>query len=311
MKKNLIAAVGFTILTMLSTACSQPAQNSSSAQGSSSAQASSSMPASSEESRLEKPVIAVSIVPEATFAKAVCGDLADVVTMIPPGSSPASYEPTPKEMEQLSQAKLYFAIGVPTETASILPKAADYKEMKVVKLQDEVAKIYEERKFASGTRDPHLWLSPKRAKVMVETMAKEMETIDPQNKDTYQKNAETYGKQLEELDQQLSTTFSGVKNKSFIVYHPAFGYLAEDYGLTMYALEEGGKKAAPKRLQEIVDLAKKDGAKAIFYQKEIDSKQSQAFADEIGGKTVELAPLAADYINNLKKMAETMVESIQ
>lgn len=256
----------------------------------------------------EKPIIAVTIVPEKTFVEAVCGELAEVVTLVPPGNSPENYEPTPAEIEKFSKASLYFSIGVPTEEANILPNAGD---VKIVALQDKVALAYEDRKFESGERDPHVWLSPKRVKVMIEIIADEMGKIDEVNKETYEKNAEAYINQLDEVDKEIKEALVGVKSKKFIVYHPAFGYLAEDYGLEMYALEEEGKESTAVHLQEMIDLAKKENIKAIFYQEEIDSRQSESFAEEIGGKTMQLAPLAADYIENLKKMAKTMVEVMQ
>jgi len=256
----------------------------------------------------EKPIIAVTIVPEQTFVKAICGDLADVITMAPPGNSPENYEPSPKEMEKFNKASLYFSIGVPTEEANILPKIGN---VKVIYLQNEVASVYKERTFASGGRDPHIWLSPKRVKVMIESITREMCKLDEANKNTYIKNAETYIKQLDELDKQISSILDNVKNKKFIVYHPAFGYFADDYGLQMYALEQDGKEATPQHLQEMIDLAKKENIKVIFYQEEIDSSQSEAFAEEIGGKAIQLSPLAADYIGNLKIMAETMTEVMQ
>lgn len=256
----------------------------------------------------EKPIIAVTIVPEQTFVKAVCGNLAEVITMVPPGNSPENYEPTPEEMKKFSKASLYFSIGVPTEKANILPNVGN---VKVVSLQEKVAAVYSERKFESGERDPHIWLSPKRVKVMIKTIAQELSTMDAANKTTYEKNADAYIKQLDEVDKDISSALKNVKNKKFIVFHPAFGYLAEDYGLTMYSLEEDGKEATPQHLQEMIDLAKKEKIKVIFYQEEIDSSQSKAFAEEIGGKTIQLAPLAADYIGNLKKMAQTMAEVMQ
>jgi zinc transport system substrate-binding protein len=256
----------------------------------------------------EKPVIAVTIVPEKTFVEAVCGDLADVITMVPPGNSPENYEPTPQEMEQLEKASLYFSIGVPTEKANILPNIGT---VKVIPLQDKVAEIYQERAFPSGERDPHIWLSPKRVKVIIEAITQEMSVFDPENKEIYQKNAAAYLKQLDELDQQIKRTLQGAESRKFIVYHPAFGYLADDYGLQMYALEEEGKEATIQHLQDMVDLAKAENIKVIFYQDEIDSSQSEAFAEEINGRTVQLAPLAADYIGNLKKMAQTMGETMQ
>jgi zinc transport system substrate-binding protein len=258
-----------------------------------------------------KPIIAVSIVPEQTFVEAVAGDLAEVIVLIPPGNSPANYEPTPQEMEQFSKAKLYFAIGVPTEEANIVPKANEINGMKIIKLQEEVSKTYPDREMAPGKRDQHIWLSPKRVIVMVQSIAREMGELDPTNKEQYERNAQDYIAELENLDLQIKNALEGVDNRKFIVFHPAFGYLAEDYNLEMYALEQDGKEATPQRLEEMVDLAKQEKIKVIFYQAEISSKQAESFAEEIGGKTVQLEPLAPDYIENYKKMADLMAEEMQ
>ena len=110
-----------------------------------------------------KPVIAVTIFPEQTFSEAVCGDLAEVITMVPLRSSPATYEPTPKEMEQFTNAELCFTIGVPSEEAYILPKAEEIDTLKIVPLEEGVSKAYADREFAPGERGPYSWLSPKRA----------------------------------------------------------------------------------------------------------------------------------------------------
>jgi zinc transport system substrate-binding protein len=261
-----------------------------------------------EDEKGAKLIVAVSIVPEKTFVEAVCGDLAQIVTLIPPGSSPENYEPTPMEMEKFSDATIYFSIGVPTEEANILPNVGD---MKVVSLQEEISEIYDDRTFESGERDPHIWLSPKRVKVMVAAIAREMGEMDEDNKEVYEKNAEAYMTQIDELDRKIKGALEGAQSKKFIVYHPAFGYLADDYGLEMYSLEEDGKEATPKHLQKMINLAKKENIKVIFYQEEIDSSQSEAFAEEIGGKTIQLSPLANDYINNLIKMANIMAEAMQ
>ena len=263
---------------------------------------------SKDKAESKKLVIAVTILPEKTFAEAVCGDLAEVVVMVPPGNSPETYEPSPKQMAQFSKANLYFALGVATEEANILPKAKGIKELKVIKLQEDVAKVYPDIEIAPGERDPHIWLSPKRAKIMVEAIAREMGTLDPKNKATYEKNAKAYLAELDLLDKDIKQALKGVENKKFVVFHPAFGYLAADYNLKMYALEEEGKESTPQRLRAMIDLAKAENIKAIFYQAEISSKQAQAFANELGGKTVQLEPLAANYIENYKNMAALMAE---
>ncbi len=255
-----------------------------------------------------KKVVAVTIVPEQTFVKAVCGDLAEVIVMVPPGSSPETYEPTPQDMKRFGDASLYFTIGVPVEKANILPKAGG---VKVVSLQSEVASAYPDRTFEGGDRDPHIWLSPKRVKVMVKAIAKSMSELDPANEAAFNKNADEYMKRLDELDSEIKSSLAGVKSRKFIIFHPAFGYFADDYGLTMYALEEEGKEATVRHLQEMIDFAKKENIKVVFYQEEIDSSQSKAFAEEIGGKMMQLSPLAADYINNLKAMTKLMAEVMQ
>lgn len=253
----------------------------------------------------DKISVAVSIIPEATFVKAVAGELVDVVTMIPPGNSPANYSPSPKELTKFSDSSIYFAMGVPADMTNILAKAEEINpDIKVVKLFAEVNKVYPDREFSLGKRDPHIWLSPKRAKVMVRVIARELAEIDEKNRDIYQKNAGEYINKLNELDNEISNSLSKLKDKTFIVYHPAFGCFADDYGLEMLAIEEEGKEATPRRVQEIIDMARKKNIKAIFYQAEIDSRQSQAIAEEVGGKTIQVDPLAADYIRNLQKTAE-------
>jgi len=256
----------------------------------------------------DRPVIAVTIVPQQTFVKAVCGDLAEVIVTVPPGYSPENYEPSPLQMQKFSKASLYFSIGVAAEANDILPY---FDAAKVVALHERTVAVYPDRMFAPGERDPHIWLSPKRVQVMVEVIAQELGVLDPANRDVYRENARDYIAQLEVLDQEIKSVLGNVQNKKFLVYHPAFGYLADDYGLEMYTLEEHGKEATPQHLRRMIDLARQEQIKVLFYQEEIDSSQSIAFAEEIGGRTIQLAPLAANYIENLHNMATIMAEVMQ
>jgi zinc transport system substrate-binding protein len=259
-----------------------------------------------EENATNKKIVAVSIVPQETFVKAICGDKVEVITMIPPGSSPETYEPTPQQMQKFTDSDIYFSIGVPTEAASILPTAGD---VKIVPLAEKVSSVYDDLKIGDEGRDAHIWLSPKRVKVMVEAIAEEMGKLDEENKELYNQNAENYIKQLDELDKEIKDVAENIKQKKFVVFHPAFGYIADDYGLEMFSLEEEGKEATPQHLQDMIDLAKKENIKVIFYQAELDSNQAKAYAEEVGGKTEQLEPLAADYIENLKKMINTIAEA--
>ncbi|MTI69891.1 MAG: ABC transporter substrate-binding protein [Firmicutes bacterium] len=260
----------------------------------------------------DKPIIAVSIVPQKTFIKAVAGDLVNVITMIPPGNSPANYKPTPKQMVSLSDAKIYFTIGVPTEKANIIPKLEDINEnIKLIALEDKVSEFYPVRYFnkeVKENKDPHIWLSPKRVKVMVKEIRDELINLDPKNKDTYSDNASKYLNKLNRLDNEIKESLSGLKSKDFITYHPSLGYFSDDYGLNMISIEKSGKEATTKRLQQIIDLARKKEIKYILYQKEFDGEQAKTIASEINGETIKYNPLSGDYIKNIKNIINTFNE---
>ena len=134
---------------------------------------------------------------------------------------------------------------------------------------------------------------------------------NPVSKYLATKNANEYIKELKNLDSYIITALAGSKNRKFIAFHPAFGYFAEDYSLTMYALEEHGKETTAKRLAEMADLAKRENIKSIFYQAEASKKQALAFAEEIDGRAVMLEPLSPDYVANLKAMTDSLKEAIK
>lgn len=264
----------------------------------------------------EKITVAVSIVPQETFVKAVSGNLVNVITMIPPGNSPANYQPTPKQMTEFSQSKVYFSIGVPTEEANILPKIKDLNEdIKIVSLADKVEEVYTHRVLGKdegeGKKDPHIWLSPKRVKVMIDVIKDELIVLDPKNKAIYQKNAEKYIAKLDVVDNEIKEALKGFKDEPFIIFHPAFGYFADDYGLKMVTIEGEGKKATAMKVQEIIDFAKKENIKFVFYQEEFDSQQAETIAKEIGGETVKVSPLAPDYIENLRDTVNKFKEVLK
>lgn len=263
-----------------------------------------------EKSKSTKPIIAVTIVPQKTLVEIVGGDAVEVVVMVPPASSPANHEPHPMDIQKLHDASIYFCIGVSTEATNIHPLIDDIAGLRIVEMQEEVAEIYPEISLESGSRDPHIWLSPKRVMVMLDLIAEHLSKLMPDQATQFIKNAQAYRKELEILDERLNEILVGVQGQSFIVFHPAFGYLAYDYGLVMLSLERDGKPATAKQLQSMVDVAKKEEIRAVFYQEEISSRQADSFAEEIGGQTFKLAPLSPNYLENMEKMADLLAEVI-
>ncbi|MFA6864448.1 MAG: zinc ABC transporter substrate-binding protein [Sphaerochaetaceae bacterium] len=254
-----------------------------------------------------KPLIAVTILPEQTFVEKVVGDKMDIITLVGKGASPENYELTPKERAQFESSKLYFTIGVPTEEITILPYVSENTE--IVSLQDRVDEKYSTI-MMGPTRNPHIWLSPKRSITMVTEIAEEVSKIDEKNKDYYMANAESYIKELEQLDEYLSSYFSDLERREFIVYHTAFDYFAEDYNLKVDIIEIEGKETTAKELAALIENAKEAGIKNVFYQAEIADSQSATIAKELGGRAIQLDPLSPDYIENLKETAKLIKENI-
>lgn len=252
----------------------------------------------------DRPLVCVSIVPQKAFADAIAKDKLNIVCLIPPGSSPETYELKPQQRASLEDCSLYLAIGVQAE-ASIVKLVN--KEAKLISVDKEISGIYKDLSLGDE-RDPHIWLSINRVVEMVKIFEREFSLLDSSNASFYKENSEKFISELLKTQSEIKQTISKLENKSFICFHPAFGYFADEFGLSMYALEEEGKQATASHMAQMVDFAKENGAKAIFYQAEVDSRQAQAFAEEIKGKTVQLDPLSYDYLSNMKKMAQTFLE---
>jgi len=248
---------------------------------------------------------AVTIVPQKQFVQAVSGPNNQVVVMIPPGYSPGNYAPKPSELTKLSDSNIYFSIGVPADLQNILPKIKQFNpNIEITKLAELVGEKYEPRTFSNGGTDPHIWLSLKRVSYIIEIIRDKFIKLNPNREEFYRNNTEDYLEKIKKNDQKIREIIDKKENKYMLVYHPSFGYFAEEYGLEMISIEENGKKATAKHLQEIIDFARQNNINRIFYQAEIDSRQTEAVAEEIGAKLVKLDPLAGDYLNNLVEMAE-------
>jgi zinc transport system substrate-binding protein len=159
--------------------------------------------------------------------------------------------------------------------------------------------------------DPHIWLSVKNAKIMVQNICDGLVQVDPDNKSYYEQNCADYLSQLTDLDNDFEADLAGVTNRSFIVFHPAFGYFARDYDLTQIAIEQGGKEPSADYLVRLIAEAKALDIKVIFISPEYSTKSAESVAQEIGGQVVIIDPLAKDYINNMHAIESAMKQAME
>jgi len=238
--------------------------------------------------------VVVTLPPLAEFVRAVGGSSVNVTILLPPGASPHTYEPTPGQLSKASDADMLVVVGSGIETEMQLLKA--FKNSKALVNASEGIDLI--------GNDPHTWLSLRNAAIMVDNICKAFVEIDPQNRTRYEQNRDSYKKELASLDAELSEELSGVKQ--ILVFHGAWEYFCRDYGIEQLTIKEGGKEPTPARIEEVIEIAKREGIKIVFTEPQEDIRYAELIAREIGGKVVVIDPLAEEYIENMRNVAEVI-----
>jgi len=268
----------------------------------------------------DKIMVTVSILPEKYFVERIGGEHVAVNVMVGPGESPHSYEPKAEQMTALSYSALYFSIGVEFEKAWLGKIAAANPEMLIVDLSKDIQKIpisahshqdEPEEEHEGGTLDPHIWLSTKNAKLFAESITLSLVEVDKDHQTEYQRNLTSFLEDIKSLEDQIQATFSGIQTKRFFVFHPAWGYFAKDFGLEQVAIEINGSEPSAQELARIIDEAKEEGVQVIFAQPEFSSRTADYIAQEINGEVILISPLEENWLENMKKVADTFSKALK
>ena len=275
--------------------------------------------------------VTVSVPPQAFFVEKIGGDRIALQTMIPRFSSPATYEPTPRQMIGLERSALYVKVGVPSfifEKKYVDPILKRNRAIRVVSLSDGVSLLRgtshrhedgadgkgergDSGDHGDGERDPHVWLSPAIVRTAAGRISEALSDIDPAGEGFYRANRDRFQAEIDSLDREIRDTLRGKEGLSFMVYHPAWGYFADAYGLEQIALEEGGKTPPISRIRAMIDLAREKDIPIIFVQKGFDTKSARLIAGETGGEVVEMDPLEKDWLENLKRFSEALKRTLR
>jgi zinc transport system substrate-binding protein len=159
--------------------------------------------------------------------------------------------------------------------------------------------------------DPHTWLSPRNVKIQVDSIAQALIEMDPANEQEYLENAEAYKLELDALHDQVASDLSGLRSNKLMVFHPAWGYFADEFGLEQIAIEQHGKEPTAAQLRELVDTAKEEGISVIFVQSQFSKDVADSVAEEVGTPVVSIDPLAEDYIANLENVGRTIAHYLK
>lgn len=260
----------------------------------------------------------VSVLPQKYFVERIGDQHVDVSVMVGPGLSPEIYEPTPRQMARLSHAHVYFCIGVPFEDAWMKRIAATSPRMRMVDCGQEFptggTSTYGRDDAPDGEspsrEDPHIWTSPKLVKGLAKHIRDALIEIDPAHRREYERNHQGFIADLGRLDREIRALFANAQIRKFMVFHPSWEYFADTYGLEQIPIEIEGKQPGAKALARLIDLGKAEQLRAIFVQKQFDVSIAEAIASEIGAEIIQVDPLAENYMDNLRYVAQLFAHSM-
>ncbi|MCD4751554.1 MAG: zinc ABC transporter substrate-binding protein [Anaerolineaceae bacterium] len=269
----------------------------------------------------ERMVVFVSVVPQQYFVDRIGGEFVDVRVMVEAGDSPATYEPKPSQMAALSEAKIYYSIGVPFETVWLEKITSMNKSMVIVDtasgierlpIMDEHSHENDEKEtdHKEGALDPHIWLSPSLVKIQARHIFSALVEADSEHAKEYESNLNAFLSDIESLEEELTQTLSDLETRKFMVFHPSWGYFARDFDLEQIAIEVGGTEPSAEEMVELIEKAQKEDIHVIFAQPEFSQQDAETIANAIGGEVVLISPLAYDWLENLREVAATFSSAL-
>ncbi len=268
----------------------------------------------------KKIAVCTGLEPVAYIVSAVGGEHVKVSSMLPAGRSPHDYAPGTRELRLAMGAKLFFTTNMLYEQRIV---RALKGKVAVVDISEKIRRIpldagkhdhhhcgLDHHSCGGGASagDPHVWLSPVNCAVMAEKAAEELAKAAPEYKTEFRRNAERFSLRMRKLHETLLKRLAPCKGMSFFVYHPAFGYFAELYGLRQKAIELGGREATPARMAAVIREARKAGVKVVFVQKQFNPASAKALANAIKGEVMELDPLAPDVEKNFNDICGALLK---
>jgi len=281
----------------------------------------------------------VSISPQKYVVERIGGQLVHVSVMIPPGASPHVYEPKPAQMRTLSQANIYFAIGVEFEKA-LLPKlSALHPGLQIVRTDAGIEKMpmipYHHHDHGQGHDhdehdhghahgsdhghddhpqeglDNHVWLAPELVRVQAGHILSALTELDAEHAPVYEANYSAFLQDLDALDAAIQQALEGNTGSAFMVFHPAWGYFARQYGLEQIPVEIEGKEPRAQDLQQLIDRAVEEEIRVVFVSPQFSTRSAEIIASAIKGRIVAIDPLAENWMDNMLTVAREFNEAFR
>ena len=259
----------------------------------------------------EKAIITVTLEPLRYFTEAIAGENYQVVSMVPKGSSPESYDPTPQQLVNLSKSQAYFRIGhIGFEQAWMKKLEANCPDMKVYDTSKGIDLIRDKGHwhgdhFHEGGVEPHIWNSTQNALIIADNIYQALCELDSTHQADYKNRLDRLKQSIQQTDAETRKLLENA-DSTFLIYHPALSYFARDYGLKQISIEEGGKEPSPAQLKKLIETCRNENVHTIFVQQEFDQRNAQLIAHELGIDIVSINPLSYDWTEEMLQTAKAL-----
>lgn len=260
---------------------------------------------------MQKPTVSVTIEPLRYFTEAIVGDKFSVISMVPKGSSPETYDPTPQQLVALGNSEAYLRIGhIGFEQTWMDRLTANAPGMKVFDTSEGIDLIHEGNGQHGGHNhaggvEPHVWTSSKNALIIAGNIYRALCSIDSVNSSYYARRLDSLNNVILKTDTEIRTLLSDA-DRTFMIYHPALSYYARDYGLQQISIEKEGKEPSPSYLKELMDVCKNEDIHIIFIQPEFDVRNAEIIAKQTNTKVVPINPLSYEWPEEMLAVAEAL-----
>lgn len=256
--------------------------------------------------------VIVSIAPYRSIVQEIVGSTATVGIMVPPGADMHAFEPSPRQMLEISQADLWFRVGEPFEKKALEALKAYNSQLQIIDLRKHVLLIYESTcPNCSHGEDLHFWLSPSTVKKQAAQITSTLSSCYPENASLYQENFNRLQNKLDNLDASIKKALASLQNRLLFVSHPSFAYYGRDYNLQQYSIEFEGKDPSPKQLTTVLNFAKEHHVKTVFAEKQTGTKGASLVASQIGANLIILDPFATPYEEMMKILTQQIINGLQ
>lgn len=264
-------------------------------------------------------IVAASIPPHAWMIEEIGGDAVEVHTVLRPGESPTTHQPSDLQVSRVLEGRVFFRSGTPFESGAWFH--ALERHLEIVDLRDGVATrtmashshggeaVGEGDHHLRGGIDPHIWVSPRRLVSQANHIAETLKRLDPARAADYDARLGRLTAELRELDGWIRDTLAPYRGRAFLVFHPSWGYFADDYGLRQIAIEIEGKEPSDSELSALQEETRSLGISVVFVQPQIAGKSAHAVAGVMGARLETLDPLAPEIPANLRHVTAVFVDS--